>query len=91
MNVTVTPIALIGQYEKDNKLCPAAQILNKDQNVAFDAVFLAWSMVSLYEVFLLHVPENEQIEFEQKFKDSLASMLNCEERRTFKLNDHDNQ
>jgi hypothetical protein len=89
--MNVTPIALIGQYEKDNNLYPAAQILNKDQNVAFDAVFVAGSMVSLYEAFLSHVPENQQIEFEQKFKNALMSMFNDKERYTFKLNDHDNQ
>jgi hypothetical protein len=91
MNKDIKEVALLGQYEDNNILYPAAQILNKDQNVAFDPVFVARSMVSLYEAFLSHVPENRQIEFEQKFKDALASMLNCEERYTFKLNDHDNQ
>ena len=89
--MNVIPIAILGQYEKDNNLYPAAQILNKDQNVAFDAVFVAGSMVSLYEAFLSHVPENQQIEFEQKFKDALVSMFNDKEQYTIKFHGHDNQ
>lgn len=89
--MNVTPIALIGQYENDNDLLPAARILNDDQNIAFDAAFVAGSMVSLYEAFLSHVPENQQIEFEQKFKDALVSMFNDKEQYTIKFRDHDNQ
>ncbi len=51
--MNITPVALLGQYEKDNSLYPAAQILNKDQNVAFDPAFVAGSIVSLYEAFFI--------------------------------------
>lgn len=77
--MNVTPIALIGQYEKDNNLCPAAQILNKDQDVAFDPVFVAASIISLYEAFLSHVPESKQIQFERIFKFYLNEMFNDKE------------
>lgn len=89
--MNVTPIAILGQYEKDNNLYPAARILNDDQNIAFDAAFVAGSMVSLYEAFLSHVLENQQIEFEQKFKNALMSMFNDKEHYTIKFHDHDNQ
>ena len=58
--MNVTPIAILVQYEKDNNLYPAARILNDDQNIAFDAAFVAGSFVSLFEAFLSHVPENKK-------------------------------
>lgn len=88
--MNVTPIALLGQYEKDNSLYPAAQILNKDQNVAFDPVFVAASIVSLYEAFLSHVPESKQIEFEKQFKFYLINMFKDKEQYMIKFDDHNN-
>lgn len=86
----VTPIAILGQYEKDNSLYPAAQILNKDQNVAFDPAFVAGSIVSLYEAFLSHVPESKRIEFEKKFKFYLINMFKDKEQYMIKFDDHNN-
>lgn len=86
--MTVTPIALLGQYEKDNGLYPAAQILNKDQNVAFNPAFVAGSIVSLYEAFLSHVPKSERIEFEKQFKFYLINMFNDKEQYMIKFDDH---
>lgn len=88
--MNVTPIALLGQYEKDNVLYPAAQILNKDQNIAFNHAFVAASTVSLYEAFLAHVPESEQIEFEKQFKFYLTRMFADKEQYVVKLNDNNN-
>lgn len=88
--MNVTPIALLGQYEEDNRLLPAAQILNKEQNVAFDAAFVAGSIVSLYEAFLSHVPESKQIEFEKQFKFYLINMFNDKEQYMIKLDEHNN-
>ena len=88
--MNVTPIALPGQYEKDNTLFPAAQILNKDQDVIFDPAFVAVSIVSLYEAFLSHVSESKQIEFEKQFKFYLINMLNDKEQYMIKFDDHNN-
>ena len=88
--MNVTPIAILGQYEKDNNLYPTARILNDDQNIAFDAAFVAGSFVSLFEAFLSHVPENQQIEFEQNFKNALTAMLNNKEQYKIKFHDHEN-
>ena len=88
--MNVTPIALLGQYEKDSSIYPAAQILNKDQDVAFDPAFVAGSIVSLYEAFLSHVPESEQIEFEKQFKFYLINMFNDKEQYMIKLDEHNN-
>ena len=88
--MNVTPVALLGQYEKDNSLYPAAQILNKDQDVEFDPVFVAASIVSLYEAFLSHVPESKQIQFEKIFKFYLNEMFNDKEQYMIKFDDHNN-
>ena len=88
--MNVTPIAILGQYEKDNNLYPAAQILNKDKNVAFDPAFVAGSIVSLYEAFLSHVPESKQIEFEKQFRFYLINMFDDKEQYITKFNDHNN-
>jgi hypothetical protein len=88
--MNITPVALLGQYEKDNVFYPAAQILNKDQNVVFDPAFVAGSIVSLYEAFLSHVPESKQIEFEKQFKFYLINMFQDKEQYMIKFNDHNN-
>jgi hypothetical protein len=88
--MNITPIAILGQYEKDNNLYPAARILNDDQNVAFDPAFVAGSIVSLYEAFLSHVPESKQIEFEKQFKFYLINMFDDKEQYTIKFNDNNN-
>lgn len=88
--MNVTPIALLGQYKKDNGLYPAAKILNEEQDVAFDPVFVAGSIVSLYEAFLSHVPESKQIEFEKQFKFYLINMFNDKEQYMIKFDDHNN-
>ena len=90
MQNQIQPTALLGQYEDNNKLYPAAKILNKDQNVAFDPAFVAGSLVSLYEAFLSHVPESKQIEFEETFKSYLTNMFQNKEKYMFKINDHNN-
>ena len=90
MQNQIQPTALLGQYEDNNKLYPAAMILNKDQNVAFDPAFVAGSLVSLYEAFLSHVPESKQIEFEETFKSYLTNMFQNKEKYMFKINDHNN-
>jgi len=66
-NITLKPVALIGQYESSGKFYPAANILNEKENVSFDAEFVAASAICLYEAFLSHVPENIQNEFESSF------------------------
>jgi hypothetical protein len=91
MQEQIQSIALLGQYEDNNKLYPAAKILNQNQNVAFDPVFIAGSLVSLYEAFLSHVPESKQIEFEKTFKSSLMHMFQNKERYMIKFNDNNNQ
>jgi hypothetical protein len=91
INTDIIPVALIGQYEQNNILYPAAQILNNDKSVFFDPAFVAGSLVSLYEAFLSHVPESKQLDFEKNFKWTLMSMLENKERYTIKINDHDNQ
>ncbi len=90
-NKDIIPIAILAQYEDDNTLYPAAKILNDDQNVAFDPVFVAGSLVSLYEAFLSHVPESKQIEFERIFKSSLMHMFQNKEQYMIKFNDNNNQ
>lgn len=96
MNITpvtrtdVIPIAVIGQYEKEGVLHPAAKILNEEQNVAFDPMFLAASMITLYEAFLSHVPESKQIDFEEQFKYYLKNMLEVKDQFTIKFDDQNN-
>lgn len=88
--MNLKPIALLGQYEKENQLFPAAKILNEEQDVAFDPVFVAASIVSLYEAFLSHVPESKQIEFEKQFKFYLINMFKDKEQYMIKFDDHNN-
>lgn len=83
--MTVTPIAILGQYEKDGILYPAAQILNNEQNVTFDTVFVASSIISLYEAFLNSVPESKQIDFEEQFKYYLMEMFKSKDQYIIKL------
>jgi hypothetical protein len=91
INTDIIPVALIAQYEDNNILYPAAQIMNNDKSVFFDPAFVAGSLVSLYEAFLSHVPESKQLDFEKNFKSTLMSMFENKERYTIKINDHDNQ
>ena len=88
--MNLKPIALLGQYEKENQLFPAAKILNEEQDVEFDPVFVAASIVSLYEAFLSHVPESKQIEFEKQFKFYLINMFKDKEQYMIKFDDHNN-
>lgn len=90
-NKDIIPIAILGQYEDDNTLYPAAKILNDDQNVAFDPIFVASSLISLYEAFLNSVPDNKQIEFEEQFKFYLMNMFKDKEQYIIKIRDHNNQ
>jgi hypothetical protein len=91
MNNNITPIAILGQYEDNNILYPAAKILNENQNVVFDPSFVAASLVSLYEAFLSHVPDSKQIEFESIFKSSLEYMFKNKEKYMIKFHDNNNQ
>jgi len=86
----ITPIAILGQYEVDNNLYPGAKILNDDQNVAFDPVFVASALVTLYEAFLSHVPDSKQIDFEEQFKFYLMNMFKDKEQYIIKIRDNDN-
>ena len=81
----ITPIAIIGQYEDNNTIYPAAKILNKDQNVFFDAPFVASSLITLYEAFLGHVPESGQIKFEEQTKALLKNMFETKDQYTIKI------
>ena len=86
----ITPIAILGQYEVDSNLYPAAQILNNDQNVAFDPIFVASTLVTLYEAFLSHVPDSKQIDFEEQFKFYLMNLFKDKEQYIIKIRDNDN-
>lgn len=90
-NKDIIPIAILAQYKDDNTLYPAAKILNDDQNVAFDPVFVASSLISLYEAFLNSVPDNKQIEFEEQFKFYLMNMFKDKEQYIIKIRDNNNQ
>lgn len=90
-NKDIIPIAILGQYEDDNTLYPAAKILNEDQNVAFDPIFVASTLVTLYEAFLSHVPDSKQIDFEEQFKFYLMNMFKDKEQYIIKIRDHNNQ
>jgi len=81
----IIPIAMLGQYMKSNIPHPAAQILNEHQDVAFDPAFVAGSLITLYEAFLSHVPDNKQIEFEEQFKFYLNRMFVDKEQYITKL------
>jgi hypothetical protein len=87
----IIPIAILGQYEDDSKLYPAAQILNNNQNVAFDPIFVASTLVTLYEAFLSHVPDSKQIDFEEQFKFYLINMFKDKKQYIIKIRDNDNQ
>jgi hypothetical protein len=89
-NKDIIPIAILGQYEDDNNLYPGAKILNDDQNVAFDPVFVASALVTLYEAFLSHVPDSKQIDFEEQFKFYLMNMFKDKEQYIIKIRDNDN-
>jgi len=86
----ITPIAILGQYKVDSNLYPAAQILNEEQNVAFDPLFVASTLVTLYEAFLSHVPDSKQIDFEKQFKFYLINMFNNKEQYITKIRDNNN-
>jgi len=85
INKDIIPIAMLGQYMKSNIPHPAAQILNEHQDVAFDPAFVAGSLITLYEAFLSHVPDNKQIEFEEQFKFYLNRMFVDKEQYITKL------
>ncbi len=89
-NKDIIPIAILGQYEVDNNLYPAAKILNEDQNVAFDPIFAASSLITLYEAFLSHVPDSKQIDFEEQFKFYLMNIFKDKEQYIIKIRDNDN-
>lgn len=81
----ITPIAMLGQYEKEGMNHPAAQILNEYQNIAFNPLFVASSLITLYEAFLSHVPESKQIDFEEQFKFCLINMFEVKDQYTIKI------
>jgi len=85
INKDIIPIAMLGQYMKSNIPHPAAQVLNEHQDVAFDPAFVAGSLITLYEAFLSHVPDNKQIEFEEQFKFYLNRMFVDKEQYITKL------
>lgn len=87
----INPIAIIGQYEDNNILYPAAKILTQDQNVSFDAPFVASCLITLYEAFLRHVPESGQIKFEEQTKAILKNMFETKDQYIIKFNDNNNQ
>jgi hypothetical protein len=91
INKDIVPIAILGQYEDNNILYPAAKILNENQNVAFDPLFVAASLISLYEAFLSHVSESKQVEFKHQFKFHLINMFQNKEKYITKFNDNSNQ
>jgi hypothetical protein len=84
----ITPIAILGQYKKNNIFYPAAQVLNHEHKVAFDPIFVASSLISLYEAFLSNVPDSEQIEFEKQFKFYLMNMFKDKEQYIIKIRDN---
>jgi len=90
-NKDITPIAILGQYEDNNNLYPAAKILNEEQNVAFNPVFVASCLITLYEAFLSHVPDSKQIDFEEQFKFHLMNIFKDKEQYIIKIRDNDNQ
>jgi len=83
--IEVFPIAILGQYKEGDILYPAAQVLDVKQNVAFDPIFVASSLISLYEAFLNSVPDNKQIEFEEQFRFYLNRMFVDKEQYITKL------
>ena len=72
----VLPIAAIALItSEDGKRYPAAQILNHDQDVPFNSVIVLSCCIALYEAFINHVPECQQLEFEKVFKESFMSVF----------------
>ena len=86
----ITPIAILGQYKKNNIFYPAAQVLDVEHKVAFDPIFVASSLISLYEAFLNSVPDSKQIDFEKQFKFYLINMFNNKEQDIIKIRDNNN-
>ena len=64
---------------------PAAQVLDVEHKVAFDPIFVASSLISLYEAFLNSVPDNKQIEFEEQFRFYLNRFFVDKEQHITKL------
>ena len=85
-NKTITPIAILGYCDEAGGNM-AAMLLNKTQDVGFTAEMVAGGLVSLYESFLNHVPENRQIEFEQKFKESFAIFFDSKAEYMTRIDD----
>jgi hypothetical protein len=54
---------------------PAAMLLNQTNSIVFDSTFVAASLISLYEAFLSHIPENVQVQFEQEVKELFDKMF----------------
>lgn len=75
----VIPVALITQIEEDNGQNIArysgAVLLNADKDITFTPLSVAASMISLYEVYLNHVEEKNQIQFEKEVKDLFDKMF----------------
>lgn len=72
------PLFEIGLYEGDSPCC---RVLNQDTTIC--PITLAALVLALFETTMNGVPENEQIDFEQKFHKAFKIML--EERFDYNL------
>lgn len=92
MNTQPIPIAIVYALpNKDGGMDVAAQLTKHTDNQTFTSLFVSCACVSLYESFLAHVKESDQIEFEELFQKTFARVFEIKENYTdvFQLDDPD--
>lgn len=86
------PIAIVYALpSEDGGLNVAAQLTKHASGQDYTSLFVSCACVSLYETFLAHVPESQQIEFEELFQKTFKRVFEIKESYTdvFRLDDPD--
>lgn len=94
MNTNPIPIAIVYAVPtKDGGIDVAAQLTTLSENKTYTSLFVSCACISLYEAFLAHVKESDQIKFEEMFKDTFDKVFEIKESYTeiFRLEDPDDE
>lgn len=87
---TPIPIAIVYAIpNKDGGIDVASQLTHHADNQTYNSLFVSCACVSLYESFLAHVKESDQIRFEELFKETFEKVFEIKESYTesFRLED----
>lgn len=88
------PIAIIYMVPSEKGgVDVASQLTPQAHDNTYNTLFVSCACVSLYECFLAHVKESEQIEFEELFKATFDKVFEIKENYTdiVQLEDNDGE